>query len=639
MRNCLVAITLLFACINTSFALNGLGTEASPWLIQSLADFDEFTANSTYWSGRTRLDTNINLTDRTYTAAPIAPNGSPCFTGTFNGNSHIISNLTISTISGGAFNLGLFGRIAGGSVTNLALENIDISSTNTVYYSYYIGGLCGYNDYGTITQCYATNLAIVGTCYYIGGLCGYNGYGTITQCYATGSAIDTGECVGGICGYNKVGTITNCYFTDSVDGDFYVGGLCGVNGCGSVISCYSIGSITSTGSGTGGLCGASYGTITNSYSTGTVIGDDYVGGLCGDKGGSIANCYSTVAVTGDNYVGGFCGDDGAGTIVSCYSTGAVIGTGNYVGGLCGDSDYDSIIIVCYFLDTSGPNNGLGTPLTDAQLKQQSSFVGWDFIDEAANGIHDFWMITTGQYPSLRYFDPAFTPYPFGGSGTETDPYHITTIYGLAAVWQYPSADYILDNSIDTDGTTFNTAVIPSFSGTFDGNSHTICNLTISNGTCYLGLFGHINDGSVANLGMENINISGTGSYIGGLCGMNTKGGITNCYSTGSVTGTGDSVGGLCGDNSGYIVDCNSISIVTGGDTVGGLCGTNDGGWVKCRYRRIVNPFVASTIVIPQVLLPVPVVSAASVDGLVGMIVLPVAISLTLPDQIMVGVIP
>jgi len=58
MRKCLVALTIVFACINTSFALNGLGTAASPWLIQSLADFDAFAANSAYWAGHTRLDTN-----------------------------------------------------------------------------------------------------------------------------------------------------------------------------------------------------------------------------------------------------------------------------------------------------------------------------------------------------------------------------------------------------------------------------------------------------------------------------------------------------------------------------------------------------------------------------------------------------
>jgi len=41
-------------------------------------------------------------------------------------------------------------------------------------------------------------------------------------------------------------------------------------------------------------------------------------------------------------------------------------------------NYRADIDNCYFLDTSGPDNGYGTPLTDAQMKQQSSFIGWDF---------------------------------------------------------------------------------------------------------------------------------------------------------------------------------------------------------------------------------------------------------------------
>jgi hypothetical protein len=97
-----------------------------------------------------------------------------------------------------------------------------------------------------------------------------------------------------------------------------------------------------------------YGSISNCYSTGAVTGGDssrYLGGLAGINDGSISNCYSTGTVTGGS---------GSSSI------------GGLVGYLFGT------ITHCYFLNTSGPSNGYGTPLTDTQMKQQNSFVGWDF---------------------------------------------------------------------------------------------------------------------------------------------------------------------------------------------------------------------------------------------------------------------
>lgn len=139
---------------------------------------------------------------------------------------------------------------------------------------------------------------------------------------------------------------------------------------------------------------------------------------------------------------------------------------------------------------------------------------------------------------------------------------------------------INDFNYSFDGTTF--------VGIFNGNNHTISNLTISTTTSkdYLGLFGKINDNmaEVKNLGLENINItSGDVSwYIGSLCGENYEGNINNCYSTGSIT-VGENperIGGLCGYNSdASINNCYStISIISTGTNayyLGGLCGRND----------------------------------------------------------------
>ena len=54
------------------------------------------------------------------------------------------------------------------------------------------------------------------------------------------------------------------------------------------------------------------------------------------------------------------------------------------------------------VDTAGPDNGYGEPLTDEQMKQQDSFIGWDFVGETANGTDDSWRMCVDEvnYPLL-----------------------------------------------------------------------------------------------------------------------------------------------------------------------------------------------------------------------------------------------
>jgi hypothetical protein len=80
---------------------------------------------------------------------------------------------------------------------------------------------------------------------------------------------------------------------------------------------------------TGALIGANGGgTVTNSYSTGSVSGDNIVGGLVGGNGGgTVTNSYSTAEVSARKNAGGFIGrqdgSGGDGTVSNCYSTGDV----------------------------------------------------------------------------------------------------------------------------------------------------------------------------------------------------------------------------------------------------------------------------------------------------------------------------
>jgi hypothetical protein len=102
----------------------------------------------------------------------------------------------------------------------------------------------------------------------------------------------------------------------------------------------------------GGLVGLNDGTISNSYSTGDVTGNDVVGGLVGrHSGGALHNCYSISSVTGETDVGGLVGRNEAttvddsyceGTISNSYSGGNVTGHSS-VGGLAGATDHHIMV--------------------------------------------------------------------------------------------------------------------------------------------------------------------------------------------------------------------------------------------------------------------------------------------------------
>jgi len=188
----------------------------------------------------------------------------------------------------------------------------------------------------------------------------------------------------------------------------------------------------------------------------------------------------------------------------------------------------------------------------------------------------------------------------GGTGEPNDPYQIATAADLIALGEEPNdcdKHFLLTADIDLDPNlpgrkVFDRAVIapdtndaPSswfegtaFTGVFDGNGHTISHLTITGGS-YLGLFGQLvgwgSGAEVKDLGMADVNITGTGRCVGGLVGYCDVGTVTGCYSSGSVSGA-DFVGGLVGSNDGSIVACHSSASVSGEDFAGGLAGANGG---------------------------------------------------------------
>jgi The GLUG motif len=435
-KRVIFALLVIAACSIPSFAKysGGTGEPNTPYQIATASDLNDIGNHGEDFNKCFIITSDINMAEYIGTKfSRIGTDSAHAFKGVFDGNGHTISGFTYTAAN--SDRIGIFGYIdVTGKIENVSLVDVNVRGRN------YVGGLIGYNK-GTISYSFVTGT--VSGVSSVGGLVGYSLNGTISNCYLTGT-VSGGTNIGGLMGQNN-GNITNSYSAGNIAGQSYIGGLVGNNNNGTISDCYSTGAVTGIGasgsvgwhfgglvgylkSGSisdcyststvsfigsdwvpynfGGLVGYSDGNIIDCYSTGAVTGGSNSynpGGLVGDvNSGIISNCYSTCSVTGGATPGGLIGIIYNGTISNCYSTGSVGGFSGIMGGLLGYYTNGSIIS-SYFLDTAGPNNGYGTPLTDTQMKQQASFIGWDFVWETANGTNDVWAICEGvSYPKLAW---------------------------------------------------------------------------------------------------------------------------------------------------------------------------------------------------------------------------------------------
>lgn len=147
---------------------------------------------------------------------------------------------------------------------------------------------------------------------------------------------------------------------------------------------------------------------------------------------------------------------------------------------------------------------------------------------------------------------------------------------------------LLNTDISLSDTEFDS--IPVFTGTFDGQNHTISGFQYRGNGYVGGLFRYIGVGGL----VENLNVTGEiiaadeKECIGGLCGIN-YGNIQNCSFKGNVSGR-TTIGGLVGVNepSGAVRDCFSGGHITGYYATGGIAGTNHGLLSHCTNRANIN---------------------------------------------------
>ena len=517
--------------------------------ITSAQEFiDKIAQDGTGTAGRTYiLDNDIDFsTISNYVA-------KENFSGTIIGNGHTIKNLTSDQ--------GLFVTTTNtASISDLTLENFTItaSENNT-------GALVGVNR-GDIDDVHVINTTINGGSYQsIGGLVGYS-YGTISNS-SSSATVSGGNHVGGLVGTNDQGTVENNSASGAVSGNSVVGGLVGGN--------------------------IKTGTILNSYATGTVFGTESAGGLIGLLDGSILNSYSTGNVSGTSYVGGLAGKVDYGTITNSYTTGSVTFAIQYFGAFAGSIDTGSTVTNSFYnTETAGVSSALGsgssygvTGLTGSQFATSTPFVNagwseadWDFT---VDGPHLVWenYEPAGSTIHISSAQEFIDKIAQDGTGTE-------------------GKTYVLDNDIDFS-TISNYVAKENFSGTIIGNGHTIKNLTSDQGLFVTttntasisdltlenftitasenntGALVGVNRGDIDDVHVINATINGGGSYqdIGGLIGNNQSGDISNSSADVTITGDGGMYGGLVGQVvNGTITNSSSSGSISGNSAVGGLIG-------------------------------------------------------------------
>ena len=190
--------------------------------------------------------------------------GTNAFAGTFDGQGHTISDLSITTLPSGAVRTGLFGTTYGGVVKDFTIKgSITLSAGNKGDNSG-IGGAIGATKYGTAVSGVTSYVNISNTSanalVHVGGVVGELYSSTAKQCLYFGSINlqNASDSIGGVVGYinnSEIGYCANLGTVKTATAGAYVGGVLGYlnNPSGKIHNCYNYGSVKNGG---GNHCGA-----------------------------------------------------------------------------------------------------------------------------------------------------------------------------------------------------------------------------------------------------------------------------------------------------------------------------------------------------------------------------------------------
>lgn len=528
----------------------------------------------------------ILMADINLSGFDLAPIGSDAdrFTGTFDGNGFTIRNFTYDGFPFESF-VGLFGATNGAVLTDITLENIDVTGMERV------GGLVGQALYSTISGCQVTNglfgqgpSSVVGFLN-VGGLAGHVQGTLVEECVSYANSHCYERWSGGLIGHVHLGsTVRDCKAYGKATGATVVGGLSG-NVHGSLMErCSSFGDVEA-GSVCGGLTGWLQEDLLNDPPLTTIVRDCKASGKVTSTGSGIVLFYDEmgnliIAVPSNGGLAGWL-DEGS-VIERCRASGNISSPdpGNTVcGGLVGRAQANCQISDC-------------TAIGDIIFGSTAAgLVGWIVDDTlivnctAYGDVNGEWQTgglvgasERGIVDSCHAYGNVFARGLDGVGGGHAEPGHTSAAVGGLVGYTFPSAEVGSELA----------SVIRCSSA--HGNVSSTAQMTGGLvGLCW---------GTSITESYATGKVSSSDRRLGGLIGamlanpsansfpdVNERSEIIDCYATGKVTQTAavpaDSgrVGGLVGyidaddEILNRIENCYSVGLVLPvGPTIGGLIG-------------------------------------------------------------------
>lgn len=602
-----LSLLLVFALVLSCTPVLPIQVQAAT---EEQSSFDGYTAISTKeeldairndLSGKYYLAADIVFTDEDFAEGgafynngakwiPIGTSSAP-FIGTFDGNGHTITGLSVLVKNTENAVGGLFGYVSSSDseygIFNLGMISDYILVSNASGRSY-AGSIAGYCETGKIEGCYHTgHVAATNTSgeIYAGGIVGYKQYGEINKCYNVGSVVG-GGITGGIVGGTTYAGVSNCYNNTEFDGK-YAGGIVGSASFGTVETCYSLGTNSSSyGSGfAGGIVGMNSNcTVSNSYYDASTT-----------SGGGTYK--STSAMQSQSTFSGFDFTDiwtmdGNSDYPYPELQGVTMRyertlTSISVSKLPTKTEYiqnEENLDVTGGVITLTYNDGTTSTVAmtaDMVTGFNSSVPGEQALTVTYGGKITSFFVSVQEENTVEFL---------GGNGTESSPYLISNVAHLDNVRNYLDAHYLLvcDISFGNDPVNWNPigTIEAPFTGVFDGNGYSINNLSVivstgSNQTA--GLFGAVTNGKINNLKLSNgsvqLTTSGNG-YAGSIAGFVSGSEILECSSNLSVSlkTTGEKAYSYCGGIVGYATD-SSLSKCVNNGTISSEARSSASSWV------------------------------------------------------------
>lgn len=577
----------------------GDGQSSTPWFIKSEEDLRKINAKDENGAIAWKLDQCYSLQEDIALTGEWTPIGGyvktddgektesdiQFFIGSFLGNNHTISNLSITkdAYTGGLF--GAIGKLA--TISSLNLKNVNIKG-----YYYYVGALAGLNQGAMVERVQVSDATITVT-----------GNSTL-ELLTSGSYTQDENNVGGLIGADfayRVDDASNKYSTNQIT-------LCSFDGKINVDNK----NINNTAYSIGGLVGYSVGgeivnnkvNVEYAFSSQILAISDttkiQVGGLIGSSW--IYN--PDLENFGENKDKEIAYPIALNNLVLIKSNGIVARMGAVIGqqSYFNINDYSAELqdtvrrinaaigarttgnLYNYAGDGKFTANYNGcTGKTIEELKDMATYINqnWEISTaEKANDELKAWTMVDGEVANLN-INGATETSKFSNSVIEINSvdefaYYVRMMVDLSrddnlvstpTQKYYLSRSYILNIDIDLSQIADLKTWAPigfrasdmAFSGTFDGNGHTISNLVINKNERFtsVGLFASLGSKAIVkNLKIENVTID-CGEIAGTIAGVNA-GQIENCQIEAVVMNNAIVAGFVAGNNKGLIVNSRTI---------------------------------------------------------------------------------